>query len=219
VGRDPARRALRAAGPDNRQDALRRKREIEVATTPFLAWMRDVSGSGVFTRYNSVRDRLADDMPWIWDNLERAMIGRIRLDRLEIPKALFVESTDPEADFQKVASEIGVATLTLMGKAQSADKTLAYVVRRLETLLKRVESVLEQLKEVEDFFQPAMLTAVCAFANENDNSRKRRYEHGLLRLTCKRERNDVTVCIPKRFAVPNRAAIDTFRSALVGFRS
>jgi hypothetical protein len=47
----------------NRQQSLRRKREIENATKPFLAWVEGISRSDIFDHYDSVVEQMWDRMP------------------------------------------------------------------------------------------------------------------------------------------------------------
>src|SRR5579872_1668363 len=56
----------------NRQETLRKRREIEKETKPFMAWLEQVSRSDVFKHYNSVRRQIAQHLPWIWENMPRA---------------------------------------------------------------------------------------------------------------------------------------------------
>ncbi|UGY17983.1 hypothetical protein HAP48_0011430 [Bradyrhizobium septentrionale] len=88
----------------------------------------------------------------------------------------------------------------------------------MEGLAKRTEVILDTLREVEDFFQPAVLAAICKLANEHDNPKRRKYEAGLLSLSCKREREKTTITMPKDFELPSRKPLETFRAALAGVK-
>jgi hypothetical protein len=80
-----------------------------------------------------------------------------------------------------------------------------------------LETVLDQLKEVEDFFQPAVLLFMCELANVHDSPKKRKYEAKLMSILCKRGKGKISkVEIPRRFKVPDRNSIEAFRRALIG---
>jgi hypothetical protein len=66
------------------------------------------------------------------------------------------------------------------------------------------------VRQVEDFFQPTVLAAICKLANENDNPKRRKYKAGLLTLICKRERQKTTITMPKNFVLPSRRGLDAF---------
>jgi hypothetical protein len=81
-------------------------------------------------------------------------------------------------------------------------------------VIRRIEAVFEELKEVEDFFQPTVLTAICKLANEYDNPKKRKYIAGLLSITCKRDRDKIVVQMPNNYRVPNRSGLEALKKSL-----
>lgn len=85
----------------NRRDTLRKRREIEQLTGPFMAWLQQVSGSDVFKLYSSVREQIADRMPWLWDNAPGAAYLVRPQQGIRFPRTLFDGNTDPEAMFAK----------------------------------------------------------------------------------------------------------------------
>jgi hypothetical protein len=87
---------------------------------------------------------------------------------------------------------------------------------RCDSRWSRLNDLLDLLREVEDFFQPTVLAAICKLANEHDNPKRRKYEAGLLTLTCKRERQKTTIAMPKNFVLPSGRGLDAFKSALAG---
>jgi hypothetical protein len=199
----------------NRQDALRRKREIEQASKPLLAWLTDVAALPVFGHYSSVRERIDEHLPWLFDNM--VVLAAMPSRGVQFPKTLFAQATYPEKEFQKVAADVNAAALALVAKSDSA-ANIDPIRRHFEALLRRIEMVLDKLKEVEDFFQPAVIDAVCLLANTYDNPKKRTYVAGVLSITCRRPKGDVTVSLPKSFKQPSRKPIEAFRSALGGLR-
>jgi hypothetical protein len=199
----------------NRQEGLRRARVIRDATEPFLVWLTQISKAEVFNQYARVEDQFAERMPWIWDNLPAIA----RLDKgvlgVELPRTLFGDDTDPGDDFAKIVSEFGSLALMLVASAQ-AEKTIGQLKRRMESVVDRIERVFDQLKELEDLFQPAALTALCKFATENDNPKRRTYVAGLGSITCRRDKPPVTIQMPRNYRIPDRAMLTSFRGALAG---
>ena len=88
----------------------------------------------------------------------------------------------------------------------------------MEGLAKRSEAVFDTLREVEEFFQPAALAAICKLANEHDNPKRRKYEAGLLTLTCKRDRDKSVISMPNGFELPSRRPLEAFQSAPAGVK-
>jgi hypothetical protein len=200
----------------NRQDALKRVREIRGAIDPFASWLAEVSQSQVFKHYLRLRGQLREGMPWIYDHLPAAAALNVRVIGASLPANLCNESSDAREDFNKILNEMSVASLALVGEAELVAKKIGLIRSRMEGLVRRVEAVIELLREVETFFQPTVLAALCKLANENDNPRKRTYESGLLTITCKRDRQNTTISMPKDFALPSKRPIENFRSALSG---
>lgn len=200
----------------NRQVSLRRRREIGLHIGPFMAWMEQTSKSDVFRLYASVRRQIAGRMPWIWDNVNRAGFAGMRFQRVSFPPSLFDQRTDPEREFGKITGELSAMASQLIGQNEIEEKTVDSVRRMLRLIIQRIEVVLDQLKEVEDFFQPGVLSAVCELGNEYDNPKKRKYITGLTSITCKREkdREKVTVVMPMNYRVPNRAGVDELKRAI-----
>lgn len=200
----------------NRRDMVRRRYEIEAAIGPFTAWLQQISNSGVFDKYERVRRQFQDHMTWIWENMKVLSYYDERVIKAKLPKTLFDAGVDPQAEFSKICSEFGAAALTLIGKADRGPFDVGPVKRRMEMLLDRLEAVFAQLQEVVDFFQPEVLEAVCRFANEHDNPKKRKYIPGLGSITLKRERDKLPLYVPKNYQVPGKANIETFRGVLTG---
>ena len=198
----------------NRQETLRKRREIEKETVPFMAWLEQVSRSDVFKLYESVRRQILQRMPWVWDNVPRASYLGVSLKGVKIPPTLFNEATDPQAEFGKVMGEMSALGASLIGKEELGEKSVQNIKRVLQGLIRRVESVFAELKEVEDFFQPAVLDIVCELGNGHDNPKKRKYIAGLLTLTCKRDRDKAIVQMPSSYKLPNRGGLEALKEAL-----
>lgn len=201
----------------NRQQALRRKREIDNATKPFMAWLQEFAQSDIFDRRDSVLAQFHDRMPWIVENLDVASHLDERVTKVKLPRTLFREETDPRGDLSKIAAEFMGFVMRLVADPELKQHSIHNIRQRFEALLRRVEAVMEQLQEVEDFFQPAVLQVICDLANKNDNPKKRKYEPGMLSISCKRDKSKAaTVHLPRSFRLPDRKAIERFRAALLG---
>jgi len=202
----------------NRREALRRAHDIKEATVPFMAWFERLIASPVFDHYDSVRDQLDMSMEGLVYILQVAAEARMTVSGVKVPPTLFNCDTNPRAEAQKLATEISSAVLLMTRMAQLKGQT-GKIAGHLDSLAQRADEVISKLKEVEDFFQPLVLDALCAFVTEHDNPKKRIYEAGLLSVTCKRDKKKrATVHLPRSFRVPSRAAVDIFRKALNGLK-
>jgi hypothetical protein len=198
----------------NRQQTLRKRREIEKETGPFMAWLEYVLQSDVFKLYESVRRQLDQRLPWVWDNVPRiGFLGESR-NGVTVPATLFLKATDPRAEFAKVVAEMSALAMTLIGKEELGEKSVEDIKRALGLFIRRIEKVFDELKEVEDFFQPAVLDLVCKLANDYDNPKKRKYSAGLQSLTCKRARDKSTVQMPNNYRLPNRSGLEALKKSL-----
>lgn len=156
-------------------------------------------------------------MPWLWEQLQwHTNSGGGHLNGLKLPDTLFDGFTDPQRGFKEVAAEISKATMLVVGKIE-IDKDVGSTLGRLQVLIGKVESVVKQLEEVEQFYQPGMLSEVCEWATQQD--RKRRYEAGLMSITCIRDKGPTVVRVPSGYKVPDTAPIAAFRAAVSNFPS
>jgi len=199
----------------NRRDTLQRKREISISTGPFQIWLEEFMKSEVFDKYQRVRKQLQQHLPWVWENVPRANFIDCRLiNNVTIPVAFFQKDTDPKADITNIMLEVAGATMRL---GENSDlKEIRLMKRKLESAVDRLERSVSLLNEVVDFFQPALLSAVCKLANKYDNPKKRVYSFQLGKLCCKREGKEVIIPIPKNYSLPNMAGFNRFRDALNG---
>ena len=74
------------------------------------------------------------------------------------------------------------------------------------------ELPVRQLEEVEQFFQPGLLGDLYDWATQND--RKRKYQAGLMSITCVRETSRSMVRVPSTYKIPDTAPIGAFRAAV-----
>src|SRR5437868_4277408 len=118
-------------------------------------------------------------MPWVWDNVPRAGYLGAALHGVKMPPTLLSYEVDPQAEFAKVVADMSALAASLIGQEDLGEKSVRNIKRVLGLMISRIEIVFDQLKEVEDFFQPAVLDTVCKLANEFDNLKKRKYIAGL----------------------------------------
>lgn len=202
----------------NRRDALRRAHEIKEATVPFMTWLESFIASPVFDHYDSVRDQLDMSMEGLVCVLQVAAEAKMTISGVKVPPTLFSCHTDPRSEVQKLATEISSAVLLMTKMAQLKGQT-GKIAGHLDSLAKRVDGVISKLKEVEDFFQPSVLDPLCEFVTEHDNPKRRKYEPGLLSVTCKRDnKKRTTVHLPRSYKLPSRGAMEAFRKALGGLK-
>jgi hypothetical protein len=201
-----------------RQDALKRVHEIRSAVIPFIEYLNGISNSVVFKHFGRVRGQLETQMPWIYDTLPAAASMDHRVIGAHLPKRLCASETDLREDYSRLMADFAAAMVALGGEPEKVAKIIGAIRSKMEGLAKRVETVLDTLREVEEFFQPATLATICKLANEHDIPKRRKYEAGLLSLSCKRDRDKSVITMPKDFELPSRRPLDAFRSALAGVK-
>ena len=198
----------------NRQRTIRRRKDIEKQTAPFLAWLEHVSQSDVFKHYESVRRQFEARMPWIWENAPLAVYWSISPREAKVPPTLFVPDTDPRADFARVVAEMSALAMNLVARDELEEKSVETVRRTMKFNIGRVERIFDQLKEVIDFFQPPVLELMCNLANQHDNPKRRKYIPGLGSITCKKDRDKITVQMPTNYRLPSRAGLEEVKKAI-----
>jgi hypothetical protein len=158
--------------------------------------------------------QIEERQPWIFENLPLAACFEEREFKVRFPPTLFRAKTDPEHDFKRSAAEFGSAALLLSQAPEQAAEQVGRIRSHMKIICDRIEAALDQLKELEDFFQPQVLGAICDLANEYDHPKKRKYVAGLMEITCKRDRDKITISMPRNYLVPSRAPIEQLRKAL-----
>ncbi len=200
----------------NRRHVLKRRREIEDATGPFQKWLQEFAQSDVFEKYQRVRSQLEQHLPWIWENVPRARYFDPRLiNNVTIPETLFLEHNYPKAEMSGILLEVAGASMRLGANADF--KEIRAMKRKLDSSVDRLETMLSQLSEVIDFFQPAILDVVCKLANKYDNPKKRIYSYELGKLCCKKDGRNTIIPMPKNYDLPE-GGLKRFRDALNGIQ-
>ncbi|MET4252955.1 hypothetical protein [Bradyrhizobium sp. LA6.7] len=196
----------------DRQGLLRRIGEIRAVVDPFLEWMAHFSTAKVFEQYGEIRAGFQKNMPWLWEQLKwHTNNGGGRVGRIRLPNTMFDGFTDPQRGFRELGAEISKLAMLIVGKIQ-IEKDIGGTLGQLQVLLARVEATVKQLEEVVQFFQPVLLGDVCDWATLND--RRRKYEAGLMSITCVREGSRSMVRVPPDYKIPNTAPIEAFRAAV-----
>lgn len=201
-----------------RQDALKRVREIRSAVNPFIDYLNAISRSDVFKHFGRLRGQLETQMPWVYDTLPAAAAMDQRIIGSALPKRLCAPGTDVRQEFNRLMADFAAASVTLAGEPEKVAAIIGAIRSKMQGLSRRAEAVLDTLREVEEFFQPAALAAICKLANEHDNPKRRKYEAGLLSLSCKRDRDKSVITMPKGFELPSRGPLEAFRAALAGVK-
>jgi hypothetical protein len=202
----------------SRQDALRRVREIKTAIHPFVEYLNAISNSDMFKHFNRVRGQLETQMPWVFDTLPAAASMDRHIIGASVPRRLCARGLDVRQEYSRLMADFAATQIMLAGEPEKVAKQIGLIRTRMEALAKRTEGILDTLREVEEFFQPAVLAAVCKLANEHDNPKRRKYEAGLLSITCKRDRDKSVITMPKGFELPSRRPLEAFRAALAGVK-
>lgn len=202
----------------NRRDALNLVREIKAAIDPLFKWLDDVSASAVFKHYGRVCGKFREHMPWVYQNLEAMAAMSYHHFRVSIPPKVFSCETDPRGAFNRLTADASATALLLVRDVEKAAEKLVQIKRGMTLMLNRIEAVLFDLSQLETLFQPEVLDVICQFANQNDNPKKRKYEYGLMSITCRSDRERVTIELPPDYAIPSWHALEPFRAALSGVR-
>jgi hypothetical protein len=192
-----------------RRGAILRVRDLRKAVAEFSNWADQVSHSDALEAFEAVRSQLKQRFPWVFEVLQRAAGGRIN-DAI-MPRYLCAARGGIEDSFVRLMSEIATVTNSLMGDAQRVAGSIGSIRSNIESIIRRAELLLVKLSDVELFFQPATLSAICEHA-ENAVPRRTRHFPGLLKLTAR----DQVVEMPSGFAIPSRGPIDRLQAVLSG---
>jgi hypothetical protein len=128
-----------------------------------------------------------------------------------MPKYLFLPPADVRADFDRLMNNTASVTTKLTGDAQVVAASIGLIRTEINGLIRRAELILAKLSDLELFFQPATLHAICQHA-ENAVPKRRRHVAGLMKLSTR----DVFVEMPNNFVVPGRGPIDALHVAIAG---
>jgi hypothetical protein len=190
-----------------RRDALRRIREIRDATAQFSAWLDKVASSNAVEAFARVSKQLKNHMPWVFETLQAAN-GR-EIEGVTMPRYLCMTPTDVEGEFDRLMNATAAVTLSLTCDAQRVAASLGKIRTEIDGLIRRAELISRKLFDLELFFQPSTLLAICQHA-EKAVPRRSKHFAGLLKLSTR----NVSIEMPKDFKVPSDQPIQTLRAAL-----
>lgn len=190
-----------------RRDALRRVRELRDVMTQFSAWLDRIGTSNVLAAFARVSRQLQNRMPWVCQTLQAAN-GR-DIEGVTMPRALFMTPTDIEGEFARLMNATAAVTISLTGDSQRVAASLGKIRIEIDGLIRRAELILKKLADLELFFQPSTLLAICRHA-EKAVPRKSKHSAGLMKLSTR----NASVEMPQDFKVPSGAPIQALRAAL-----
>lgn len=195
-----------------RQDVLRRAENVRTVIDPFLQWIQQVSESGIFQLNEDFRYQFRKRLPWLWDTLKyHTNNAGGTFGKLQLPKTLFDGFTDPHRSFSAAAAEISKSAMLIVSKVEHS-KQIGGTIDRLQVQVGKIEQAIKQLEEVEQFFQPNFVAALCQTATRKDHHS--RYEAGQTSITCVSGTISKTVRRPSNYKLPNSGPISAFRAAV-----
>jgi hypothetical protein len=192
-----------------RRDALRRVREMRGAIEQFSGWLDRISSSNVLQAFSTVRDRLRNYMPWVFETLQSANGGQI--EGIAMPRHLCLPPTNILDEFDRLMNATAAVTMSLTGDAQVVAASIGLIRTDIDSPIRRAELIFAKLSDLDLFFQPATLHAICQHAAKAV-PRRRRHFAGLMKLSTR----DVFVEMPKDFVVPSPRPLEALRAAVVG---
>lgn len=198
-----------------RQDALKRVRQLREAIAAFTAWLRTEAESDSWRAFNRLRGQLDNQMPWVFDNLPAlAAMDPKTIGGAALPKRLCAEDMNVREEFDRLVLETASVSAMLDEDASTVATKIGAMRARLDGLARRAEAIISLLSEVQIFFQPSSLQAICDFANKHDNPKRRRYSAGLMSLSCKGASEKQTISMPTGFKLPSAAGYEQLRKAI-----
>jgi hypothetical protein len=197
-----------------RQDILKRVREIRGVATPFMAWLDALATSGVLEKYDRFKQQFRSTMPWLREQLKwHTNNGGRRIGDVMLPPTLFDGYTDPHVVFATAAADISKDSLLFIGKLEIQKET-SFVIERLQSSVSKIERAIQQLRELEEFFQPACLAGICDWTASRDG--RARYRPGLMTVSRHEGGETVVVRMPAGYSVPDLLPLAAFRGAISG---
>ncbi len=190
-----------------RRDALRRIREMREAIVQFSSWLDKISSSGAVDGFSRVIDQLRNHMPWVYHTLQVAN-GR-EIEGVTMPRYLCLAPSDIRGEFDRLMIATASVSSSLTGDAQRVAGSLGKIRTEIDGLIRRAELILKKLADLEFFFQPSTLNAICQHA-ENAVPRRSKHFAGLLKLSTR----NISITMPRDFKVPSDQPIRTLRAAL-----
>lgn len=134
----------------------------------------------------------------------------------QLPAKTFFENTKRNLSEEavKISNEL-IAQIAALERALNQDNDIENLIQMIRERLTRLETLISEVREVEDLFQPGILAAIAEWANHSDNS-KRKYQAGMRQIAMTSAKGEFVVAIPQNYRTPDRVPIAQFRTALAG---
>jgi hypothetical protein len=193
-----------------RQGALIRVRELREAMAQFSGWVDQVAKSKAVEGFETVRATLKHRFPWLYQVLQSRAGAPI--NDAKMPRYLCAETGetgDLEGSFIRLMNETAAVSSRLTGNSQRVAGSIGAIRSDIEGIIRRAELLIAKLSDVQLFFQPATLLAICEHA-ENAVPRRTRHFAGLLKLSTR----DQVVEMPRDFVVPSSAPLERLSAVL-----
>ena len=173
-----------------RRNGLLHRRDVADRRAPLLTFLREDFTAETFDAYEDLCFKMMR-LPFIWRFYAPHHDGRAQSPRI-IHESALNEVISLDANLRK-------ATLV--------EELWSRVPQWLPGFERRVMKAIDPLETLLDFFQPAVLTERCAYANQHDMT-DRRYEAGLLTVAIHRTYKPTTIIqVPPTYRVPARTKL------------
>jgi hypothetical protein len=192
----------------NRRDALVRVRDLREAVSIFAKWVDETAASDAAVHFDNVGRKLAK-MPTVIE----VLTGRIDLTNRDIrlPRHLLGSGHDLAGEIHRLMMETAKVVTSLTGPSDVVAGRIGAIREGISGLLRRSNRIMDRLADVETFFQPAVVHAICE-SIDAAVPRRRRHFAGLMKITTR----DVCLELPADFKTPSRAAIDNLEKVATG---
>lgn len=198
----------------NRRNTLVRLRDLRAAVSSFTKWLDDDAWAGALTGYTDLRIALHSKMPFVFETLQD--YANSKLYDAQMPRFLCLEyrwydegSRSVDAEFERLRAEVSAVGSILYGPKNHAERSVGAIIERLQRIIRRTGIILAKLADVELFFQPATLAAICRHADNAVPFRARHYA-GLMKLSTKKH----AVEMPPGFRIPSRGPLQLLEKAI-----
>lgn len=184
-----------------RQALLRRIRDLQGAMADMAKWASDVMQSSVIADFDYVRDSLRWRIPWVFLTL-RDNRGR-KIFETPMPGMLCADEVHAESSFIELMNDITSIITSLSGEPTKVAERIGPLRGQIGAIIRRSETFIRRMSEVELFFQPSTMMALCQLAKVQ-SERPKKMTPGLMSLATR----DFILRIPPNFSVPDRTALD-----------
>lgn len=205
-----------------RQDAGRRVQELKVAVEQFSNWATSDEWQDALAAFENVRDNLLRKMPAV-SGVVRAHAGH-QLRGALMPKYLcyYVDGAMPgdprnphiNDEYTRFLGELQIVAADLSKPALAATALLGKIVEHLRGVARRARVLLDKFEDVERFFQPSTLAAICEEL-ERMTPRQKKHYVDLLKIRNK----ELSVGLPRSFRMPDRKRLEEMERVLSAGRS